>query len=699
MYFRAIILFLATAFLLQNSIAQTRTLDSLSRILAKKNLPDTVRIQASLDLAYEIRFAKTDSSLGIAKEMYALSTKINFIKGIATAKYIEGIWFSLKGKYHESLENYFNALETFGKINNEAGTAKVYNNIAIIYYYQKNYKKAEDFLKKSLVLNEKIKNFAEISRSLNNLGRIQLETNQYKSALAYFEKAIDIVNKNNISTEISTYHCNMAEVLMKLEQYEDALQNAKTAAIMSEKTGNMRIFARANIVTGAIYLQENNILEAQKILEKATPIARKLKFPEEHLLALEYSYKLYDKLQQYEKAYLFFKDYKVMNDSIINQTNYKIALQREFEYNEQQSKLQQENQEKQRKLERLSQEKQRKIEIWIRYLLIAGVLLALGTVFFALRAFRIKSKAFVIISQQKSAIELQQEELQVMNEELTQTQEEIISQRNFIEAQNQNLSNQNIQIKQSITTALAIQKALLPFDNRLHKILREYFVLYMPRDIVSGDFYWIEKVENKVIVVAADCTGHGVPGAFMSLVAINLLERIVLQQDITAPAQILRNLHDLVRVALKQEEIENQSGMDLGIAVIEENEDKTAEIVLKFAGAKRPFYYVNANKPDIMNKIAGTRKSIGGIQNETVHFEENTITLPTDSVFYMSSDGLADQNNVARKRLQDEPILQILLANYTHSLDTQHQKISALLETHMLGTEQRDDILLLGVKV
>jgi serine phosphatase RsbU (regulator of sigma subunit) len=352
----------------------------------------------------------------------------------------------------------------------------------------------------------------------------------------------------------------------------------------------------------------------------------------------------------------------------MSQTNYKNTLQREHEYNEQRRKI------------------ERQTETWIRYSLIAGVVLALGLVFFALRAFRIKSKAFAIISQQQ--------------EELLQNQEEIIAQRNFIEQQNKNLTYQNEQITHSIRTALAIQQALLPFKSRVRAFLKDYFVLYEPRDIVSGDFYWIEKIDHKAVIIVGDCTGHGVPGAFMSLIAINLIERIVLQQEITAPAKILAELHSLVRIALKQDDIENQTGMDVAITVLDlpTDTENRQETILHFAGAKRHLYYIHAQNPTEVGKVAGSRKAIGGLQNEKLEFAEHTLVLPAESIFYMTSDGLPDQNNHQRKRLGETPIFETLLQHYP-VLPAQQQGLKMLLETYMQNTYQRDDILLLGVKV
>ncbi len=647
--------------------AQTRLVDSLQRVLGRQGLHDTIRILTTLELAYETRYIKADTSRKLALESLEKAQKINFSGGIAMGLYVQGIGFSLKGKYQEALENYFQSLDIYEKIKAEKGIARTLNNIAIVYYYQKNYEKADVFLKKSLAINEKIQNHPETARTLNNLGRNEIERNHPEVALDYFKKSLALLEKHRINAEVSVYYCNVAEALYQLKKPQEALKNAEKSFVLAQKAGNKRVEARACIVQGAIYLELNDMPKAQQFLEQGTPIARNLKFPEEHLLALEYSYRLYEKMNNFPRAYQFLKSYKAYSDTVGNETSYKIALQREYEYNEQKQKLKTAYEEEQRKTERQN-------EFFIRYLLIAGVVLALGTVFFALRAFRIKSKAFKIISQH---------------------QEEIVNQRNFIEAQNKNLSQRNEQIKQSIETALTIQQALLPFESRVEKLLKAHFVLYMPRDIVSGDFYWIEKIADQTMIVVADCTGHGVPGAFMSLIAINCLDEIVLQKGVTRPADILHDLHNLVRIVLKQDEVESNSGMDLGIISME---IQLAYTHLYFAGAKRPLYYISAENPTIVQTLKGCRKSIGGTQNETLQFTQEELTLPAQSRFYLSSDGLADQNDFDRKRLGERAIQQILLENQT-SMALQKTVLMEVLQKHMTNTTQRDDILFLGVEV
>jgi serine phosphatase RsbU (regulator of sigma subunit)/ligand-binding sensor domain-containing protein len=289
------------------------------------------------------------------------------------------------------------------------------------------------------------------------------------------------------------------------------------------------------------------------------------------------------------------------------------------------------------------------------------------------------------------------EEVQAQNEELLQNQDEILAQRNHIEDQNKYLTQQHGLIQQSIKSAETIQKAILPFASRVQQFLPNYFVLYRPKDVVSGDFYWIEQVQDKIIIIGADCTGHGVPGAFMSLIGFNLFDKIIFQQGCHDPAQILTHLQLQVAKALRQPESNNINGMDAAIVVLEKLPDGNTHI--NYAGARRPLYYASANNELKIEQIKGSRKSIGGHQNKEVLFENHTLSLPSNSVIYLGSDGLADQNNKQRKKFGAKKLESLLQEIVSLSLEEQKTRIEKALDDHMLGTSQRDDILWMGIRL
>ncbi|MCS6796188.1 MAG: tetratricopeptide repeat protein [Raineya sp.] len=301
------------------------------------------------------------------------------------------------------------------------------------------------------------------------------------------------------------------------------------------------------------------------------------------------------------------------------------------------------------------------------------------------------------LAAQNALIEEQNKELQVQAEELQQQQEEIMAQRDAIAQQNEMLAEQNEKIEKSINAAKTIQTAILPHSEKLANLFKDYFILFMPRDVVSGDFYWIEQIdENKTVVAAVDCTGHGVPGAFMSLIGNRLLEKVVILNKIHEPAQILESLHQEVRQLLRQQETGNRDGMDMALCVLEKLPDSKTKI--HFAGAKRPLYYTEGENTQIFT-LKGTRKSIGGEQNENVKFETTTITLPPNSCVYLCSDGITDQNDAERVKLGESKLKYTLSNVATQSMTEQHKAVQNLLENQLRGTLQRDDILLIGIKV
>jgi len=326
---------------------------------------------------------------------------------------------------------------------------------------------------------------------------------------------------------------------------------------------------------------------------------------------------------------------------------------------------------------------------------------------------------------EQRTFELQEsnEELQVMNEELRQTQEEVQAQRDFVEEQNKRLkkSNQKLEtseqilrkmnekvkeknealefsnqkINSSIKSAKSIQEALLPTQEKLARTLGEYFLIYRPKDMVSGDFYWITEEENSIYLAASDCTGHGVPGAFMANMGMMFLYSIIKHKKMTSPAAILETLHQEVSIALKQSRTGNNNGMDITLLRLEECVE-TQKKKLIFAGAKHNLFYF---EKDIVKELKGNRKSIGGIQNESIQFQDSEVCLSAGSLVYIGSDGLEDQNNAKRKKFGKHKIKQIIQEIHHLSLSEQQTKFEEALDKHMENTLQRDDILWLGIRL
>jgi serine phosphatase RsbU (regulator of sigma subunit) len=298
---------------------------------------------------------------------------------------------------------------------------------------------------------------------------------------------------------------------------------------------------------------------------------------------------------------------------------------------------------------------------------------------------------------QERTLELQEKQSEILtqNEELQQQQEEILAQRDFIEQKNRELQARDRLIQSSIQAASTIQQAILRYENELMKHFAEHFVIFRPKDVVSGDFYWLGEVENKIIFAAVDCTGHGVPGAFMALIGNTLLDKIVLAWKLSEPAQILTYLHQEVKKMLRQAETNNKNGMDASIIALEKVNNQTK---ITFAGAKQSLYYW-ANTFSAIQVLRGDRKSIGGIQNESRQFSNQEIILNEGDLIYLGSDGFADQNDAKRKKFGELRFRELLSQIAPLSLAEQKNYLLKTLEEYTLHTTQRDDILLLGIKV
>ncbi|EAY26331.1 PP2C family protein-serine/threonine phosphatase [Microscilla marina] len=277
------------------------------------------------------------------------------------------------------------------------------------------------------------------------------------------------------------------------------------------------------------------------------------------------------------------------------------------------------------------------------------------------------------------------------------------------------LKLQNQQITKSIEYARNIQDAILPTEQALQQFFKDYFVLFRPKDIVSGDFYWcsqvtLEQPSNTAIarfvyqtkkqytfLAVVDCTGHGVPGAFMSMIGNTLLNEIVNEKAVYAPSQILETLHQTIRADLKQAHSGNNDGMDICLCRLEKLEGGKTEVL--FAGAKRDLFCLHQRELIV---VAGDRKSIGGTQKEEHRsFSLQKVVLDQGDRVYLTTDGLTDMAMGAksRKSFGTKRLKSFIDQCVDKSIDEQYTLLNGLVEKYKAGTEQRDDILVLAIEL
>ena len=290
---------------------------------------------------------------------------------------------------------------------------------------------------------------------------------------------------------------------------------------------------------------------------------------------------------------------------------------------------------------------------------------------------------------------------------------EIMQKSEEMQQINQQLQHQHKHITGSITYARTIQKAIMPIKSQMDTYF-DSFLIFKPKDIVSGDFAWFSQIEkteeNKAYSFAAivDCTGHGVPGAFMSMIGSRLLNEIVNEKRIFEPSEILEKLNTGVQVALKQKFTDNNDGMDVCLCrletlndneALEREEGKERDILVTFSGAKRPLFFIKEGKE--IETVRGDRKSIGGVRSKRskVNFTNKEIHMKTGDLLYLTTDGMIDQNGPDRKRFGSTRFLNILVEMQEEQLETQAEILSNALLEYQDNQEQRDDITVMGIKI
>ncbi len=297
------------------------------------------------------------------------------------------------------------------------------------------------------------------------------------------------------------------------------------------------------------------------------------------------------------------------------------------------------------------------------------------------------------LEESKEEIAAQKDVLESTIEELAKSKEEIAVQNKLLEGTFKELDDAYSNITASINYAKRIQEAMLPQVESIEAVFQDCFVLFKPRDIVSGDFYWFTQKNNKIIIAAIDCTGHGVPGAFMSMIGNDLLHQIVDMREILHADQILNELHRGVRTILKQGESENRDGMDVALCVIDKEQG-----IMEFAGAHNPILVIQNGETKY---VKADKMAIGGYQREGERiFQKKVFSIEQETTFYIYSDGYQDQfGGPSGRKFMAKRMRQILCELYDKPMKRQKRVLDRIINFWMKGHPQLDDILIMGIKI
>ncbi len=598
------------------------------------------------------------------------------------------------------------ALHISEKIKYVQGIIASADKIGNIYQIQGDYTKAVEFYLKALALKENTKNNTKIAESYNRLGSCYALLNENDKALNYLEKALSIYQNVKDKQGIATTLTNLGTVFSKKLEFDKAIQYHQKALVMADSLLDRKLIANNLHRLGETFFQQDNIPESSRSFRQLLYMAQRSGDNADLQRAYQGLAQVAVTQSNYKQAYEFYTQY-----AGIRETYYK-DLQ-----DATQGRLEESNAlaELERKKRELAEAESHRQTLWI-YLLFAVVLLVLVVVFFLYRSNIQSKRTNKILQSQKEEIEKTSKELTTQKEiletrkiEIEAKNKELEDQKGKIEIQNEainrknetleatfkEIERKNKDITASITYAKRIQESMLPTALEISAGFPENFILFRPRDIVSGDFYWFSEKNGKVIFAALDCTGHGVPGAIMSMLGDSYLNQIINLQGITDPSWILEELHNSIGIALNQQETQNQDGMDVALCIIDPRKKR-----LEFAGAGRPLLLIQDGQ---MQVIESSKLPVGGFQKDrervfTSHVfnynPENPLSI------YVYSDGFQDQFGGQRGRKFSKNRLEELLFEHHQEPMTEQRKILNKTLIDWMGTNrQMDDILVAGFKL
>ncbi len=676
-------------------------------------IDDTVRVRALNNSAFKFRHRHSEKALEYAEKALKLSKEIDFEKGkmiaykniahiykhqslfqqaenyysnsLKIAKELEdeqeiadsytniGKTLSGKKEYVKSLEYYLKSLEINKKIKNKKGISKSYWNIGILHKKQKNYNSSLEYYEKALKISYEIKDTSDMIVIYANIGNIHLYTKNYEKSLKTCKKALEIIkNKKKYIKFSALILNNIGELYREKKDYEKSIKYYHKSIKEKEKIDYQKGISISYNNIGEVYLIQKLNNEAIEFFEKSLKIAEKLNLVEVKHSIFESMSEASSNKKNYKSAYEYYLKFKNLDDELNQKESYKKITQMEVSY----------------KYEQKRKVQEKEYSLLRNFTISFSVALLFMIVISIFLFFNIKEK-----KKANRILEIQKKEIIYKNQELEQKTEEILSQKDEITEQTNLLLKQNKEITDSIHYASRIQTAILSPQNLINSLLSENFILYLPKDIVSGDFYWVTQKNNKIIIVVADCTGHGVPGAFMSMLGLSSLNEIVNKIFELNSDEILNELRNKIKNSLHQTGKRNEAsdGMDLALCIIDfENHE------MQYSGANNPIYLIRDGK---LNHYKADKMPIG-IYPKEKPFSKKSIRLEKNDKVYLFSDGYPDQfGGTKGRKFLTRRLKKLLLKIHKEKMSEQKDFLEKTFFKWKGKEIQIDDILLMGIKI
>lgn len=601
---------------------------------------------------------------------------------------IKGLICFYKVNYAEALEYFIKSRDLFQQIRNNEGQARAIENIALVYDYQGLHEKALNLKLKALELrkNDSLNN--NLHRSYNNIAVSYKELKDYKKALEYFIEALIYADSIDFKQSHNLYYNNVGSIYLQLGNYDSAFYYFTKSLSYSFAENDKQMEANTYHYLGNYYLKEQDKNKALEYYLKAFELFKELGIVYELsdiANSLQHAYAL---TGNFEKAYQMHVLYKQMADS----SNMLKAIQRITSIEE---KAAFEKEEKHTQYQHQLEMHHQKL---INNIAIILVLASFAITAIFIRSNRRNKKFNKELSRQRNEIQQQNEEILSQHDKILHINQELEYQKKELQTHRQNTLD-------SLIYAEHIQSSLLPQPVLIQKHFADSFIFFQPKDIVSGDFYWVKNYENATLLAVSDCTGHGVPGAFMSVMGISFLNEIIQKANPKNPAAILDTLREKVKKTLNPDLKTNKSanyidlylsfkikdGMDMALCYID-HERRT----LTFAGANMPVIIVRKGK---IIELKPNDNPVGVYLLES-SFVNQTLPLEPGDMIYLFSDGYYDQYGGSKNRkFYLDPFKIFLLEISGESAAKQHSKIIETLAEWQGVNDQIDDITVIGLRI
>jgi tetratricopeptide (TPR) repeat protein len=587
------------------------------------------------------------------KMALAIRTAQNDKRAMANSHNNIGNVNTLLSYFPEAIKEYFEALKIYEELKLEQPQATSFVNIGNIYLTQKNFSEALKYYSKCLSINQKLDDKSGLANVYLNIGQLYFDQEKLDSALDNFQKSLNYFEQ--IGEKLTSINCynSIGVVHKKTGNFDLALLNFHQALKISQEFENKNgmLAAYGNIAN--TLTKQKKFVEAERFLSDALKLAKEVGSLNYLKLCYERFVELDSAKGNFKGALYNYRQFILYKDSITSTENSNKIFQTKMQYDFA----------KKESLAKAQRKEKDKVEKLTRNTLIVGLILLFVFGGFMFNRFKITQKQKNIITKQKIEVD----------------------RKNLI------VETKNKEIMQSIEYALRIQTAILPSQRLIKKYLPNSFVLYKPKDIVAGDFYWIEDADDYLLFAACDCTGHGVPGAMVSVVCHNALNRAVREFGLRKPAAILDKTAEIVIENFSKSEEEIKDGMDISLCAYH-RKTKT----LEWAGANNPLWILQNGE---LKETKADKQAIA--MNETIKsFTNHSIGIAETDTIYLFTDGFSDQfGGLQQKKLTKKRFKGLLLTIQELSLEEQGIALNKFITEFRKEIEQIDDILVMGVKV